>query len=385
MSSYNNKLSDQDSITKQLSSGRHLRFNKKMQTDITSVKSKVLKSLKSREDYQEFASQLELALSEVKRIREREEESESMMTSNLDRCTSYRSFRSQDLQELIGPCTPPAKIKEEKKMEKDVSKQLARIQSTLNLRTTVIRKDGEKAKWSLATKRQDLNKQNTTKIKFRKRRSILRKIEYLLPANLLNKTEVCKHAHGCFENVVRKALKNFLIGFFLQIMLRNLVHMGKPRQFLKMLRRGSTMLDGTRFGLFLMCFNTAYKLVLCLMRRMGCTDQINAPVAGLLSGLTLAMDSGNRRQLLTMVALSRAIECSLSIGEANDYVPKVRNRDWILWLSMNMFLLTAMNFKQQILTKGMRNFFTRIAKMTPNEVIMINTQHRMMANSVAAF
>ena len=61
-------------------------------------------------------------------------------------------------------------------------------------------------------------------------------------------------------------------------------------------RKLNTILDSTRFGLFLMCFNTAYKLVLCLMRRMGSlNDAVNAPVAGFVSGLTLAMDSTNRR------------------------------------------------------------------------------------------
>lgn len=45
------------------------------------------------------------------------------------------------------------------------------------------------------------------------KKSILRKMEIFLNPALLSKTSVCKHDHGCFENVMRRALKNFLIGF----------------------------------------------------------------------------------------------------------------------------------------------------------------------------
>ena len=42
-----------------------------------------------------------------------------------------------------------------------------------------------------------------------------------------------------------------------------------------------------------MCFQTAYKLVLCLMRRLGhySSDKLNASVAGFLSALTLGLDT----------------------------------------------------------------------------------------------
>lgn len=49
--------------------------------------------------------------------------------------------------------------------------------------------------------------------KGKKKLSILRKINHLLPQALLSKTAVCQHDQGCFENVVRKALTNFLLGF----------------------------------------------------------------------------------------------------------------------------------------------------------------------------
>ena len=106
------------------------------------------------------------------------------------------------------------------------------------------------------------------------------------------------------------------------------------------------MLDSTRFGLFLMCFNTAYKLVLCLLRRLGSlNDAVNAPIAGFLSGLTLAMDSTNRRQLMTVFVMSRAFDTSIRMGESHGVIKNVGRIEWVTWLAVNVFLLSAMGLK----------------------------------------
>jgi len=174
----------------------------------------------------------------------------------------------------------------------------------------------------------------------------LRKIGHLLPQALLSKSEVCKHEHSCFENTIRKALKNFLVGFFIQFMLKNIMLLAKPAKMIRNLRKISTLLDCTRFGLFLMCFNTAYKFILCLLRRLGSLDdQVNAPAAGFVSALFLAIDSNSRRQLITVLAMSRAIEASLCIGETSGTIPRVPYRDLILWIISNCFLQSAMGFK----------------------------------------
>lgn len=70
-----------------------------------------------------------------------------------------------------------------------------------------------------------------------------------------------------------------------------------------------------------MCFNTAYKLILCLMRRFGMKDHVNAPVAGFISGLSLAIDGSSRRELITVLTMSRAIESSLNIGVEKGVIP----------------------------------------------------------------
>ena len=170
------------------------------------------------------------------------------------------------------------------------------------------------------------------------------------------------------------------------MLLKNIMLVAKPARLLKNLKKVSTLLDCTQFGLFLMCFNTAYKLVLCVMRRLGCLeDKINAPVAGFMSALTLAIDTSNRRALLTVLTMSRAIECGILMGESKGVIPTLKHRDMILWLLANMFLQSAMGLKQGILNKGIAKFFKTWSQMTPNDETMVATWHRMLADGVKGF
>ena len=146
------------------------------------------------------------------------------------------------------------------------------------------------------------------------------------------------------------------------------------------------MLDSTRFGLFLMCFNTAYKLVLCLMRRMGSlNDAVNAPVAGFVSGLTLAMDSTNRRQFITVFVMSRAFDSAMRMGEASGVIKNVGRIEWTIWLTANVFLLSAMGLKPGILSRGIKNFFQTWSQMSANDKKLSATWQRMLADGVASF
>jgi len=63
--------------------------------------------------------------------------------------------------------------------------------------------------------------------------SILNKIAHLLPESMLKKTAICQHQHGCCENVVRKAFKNFSIGFGMQVILKVLLSLAKPNKIMK--------------------------------------------------------------------------------------------------------------------------------------------------------
>ena len=123
--------------------------------------------------------------------------------------------------------------------------------------------------------------------------------------------------------------------------------------------------DSTRFGLFLMCFNTAYKFVLCTMRRWGSLDdRINAPVAGFLSALTLAMDSANRREFMTFFIMARALDSSIRLAKKSGVIKNIGRTEFVLWLICNAFLQSAMGLKQGILNESIRNFMKSWAQLS---------------------
>ena len=149
----------------------------------------------------------------------------------------------------------------------------------------------------------------------------------------------------------------------------------KPVKLMQRLLKGHGLCESAKFGLFVMCFNTIYKLVLCLMRRLGSLDdRKNAPVAGFVSALSLMIDVKHRRQLLTVLTLSRALDAILTAGEnkAKSVVLEnpekqnsilspdsflMRHKVFIMWVIANTFLQSLMGLKPDILNRGMEKFF----------------------------
>ena len=87
-----------------------------------------------------------------------------------------------------------------------------------------------------------------------------------------------------------------MIGFGIQLLIQNIGMIAKPVKLMQRLLKGHGLYESSKFGLFVMCFNTIYKLVLCVMRRLGSLDdRKNAPVAGFISALSLMIDAKNRR------------------------------------------------------------------------------------------
>ena len=67
----------------------------------------------------------------------------------------------------------------------------------------------------------------------KKKKSLLRLVAHLLPGCMLDRTDLCKHDFGCFENVLRQALRNFLFGFGLSLTISNIGSIAKPAKLLK--------------------------------------------------------------------------------------------------------------------------------------------------------
>ena len=73
------------------------------------------------------------------------------------------------------------------------------------------------------------------------KKSILRKVDIFVDPRILSKSSVCKHDHGCFENVMRGALKTFVYGFGIQLLLQNLGMIAKPAKLMRRLLKGQGM------------------------------------------------------------------------------------------------------------------------------------------------
>ena len=141
-----------------------------------------------------------------------------------------------------------------------------------------------------------------------------------------------------------------------------------------------------KFGLFLMLFNSIYKAVLCLMRRhSGKTDKVNAPVAGFLSGLSIAGDVSRRRQLFAVLMMSRAIDASLLNFENKGTLPKFKFKSVLLWVIGNVICQGAMCLNDSILNKGLFKFYKQWSQMTPNDDILRKTWIRSHLDGVPGF
>jgi len=89
-----------------------------------------------------------------------------------------------------------------------------------------------------------------------------------------------------------------------------------PKKLLKVFQKISTFIDAAKFGGFACVFSSAYKFILCLLRRLGFTnDQVNAPIAGFISAWSLKIEVKARKQLMLILVLSRCVDSAINLIE----------------------------------------------------------------------
>ena len=143
--------------------------------------------------------------------------------------------------------------------------------------------------------------------------------------------------------MVRGALKYFIYGFGIQLLIKNVGLIARPKRLLSNLVKASMLMDCTKFALFGMCFNILYKFILCSLRRCGSKDDaVNAPIAGFFSALCIVMDSKSRRLLLTVLMMSRALDASIKLAESRGVIPQSQLKDVLIWICINIFLQSCM-------------------------------------------
>lgn len=131
----------------------------------------------------------------------------------------------------------------------------------------------------------------------------------------------------------------------------------------------STLLDCAKFGGFAMLSSVSYKLFLCLMRRLGCTDdRINAPIAGFISAFSLAIETKQRKQLFMILMMSRCVDSTINLVEEAGTIPKFHKYKYLLIFCVcNLFLQSSMGLKQELLNNGMRKFYAKWSQITTND------------------
>ena len=202
---------------------------------------------------------------------------------------------------------------------------------------------------------------------------------------------------------MRRALKTFVVGFSIQFLLQNIGMIVKPVKLMRRVLKGQGIKQSAKFGLFMMCFNTLYKLVLCLLRRMGSLDdRKNAPVAGFISGLSLIIDTKSRRQLIAVLVMSRAVDSLFN--QLDSHSKKVaaeapesqhallkpdsffmRYKFFFCWFICNTFLQSLMGLKPDMLNRGMEKFFKTWSQQTKNDKLFKEVWIKMLKDGVPGF
>ena len=109
----------------------------------------------------------------------------------------------------------------------------------------------------------------------------------------------------------------------MKVILSGLINIGKIKNasmFYDKILSWKANKDNLRFAAVLALINSAYKGILCFLRRIlprivgeNSVDKIAAPVAGFMAGLLISFDSKGRRTFLAIQILSRLADVIQSL------------------------------------------------------------------------
>jgi len=116
-------------------------------------------------------------------------------------------------------------------------------------------------------------------------------------------------------------------------------------------------------------FSSAYKVVLCLMRRfVSHDDRVNAPVAGFVSALSVSFETNSRKSLFTILVLSRCIDSLLNYMQDVDFLSNNRSlRYFLLFVISSTFLVSLRVVRPELVNTGLQKFFTHWSMCNYND------------------
>lgn len=206
------------------------------------------------------------------------------------------------------------------------------------------------------------------------------------------------------NNVLAGFFNNFKNGFIASFILSAipLILRFKFKALVKMIFSKAKIIDSCKLATFAGLLNAVYKAVLCLVRR--CypasqtkrANQVAAPIAGFLAGLTLILENKFRKQYLMIIALSRCIDTALNLTFNPGHKPPTTQderqkpidntkRDFVLWIFANMYTQYAVSCQKQVLNIDVLKFYTNWAKMTKPDMQLVSVWHKQNADGSLAW
>eukprot|EP00744_Colponema_vietnamica_P007192 GILI01010379.1.p1 GENE.GILI01010379.1~~GILI01010379.1.p1 ORF type:complete len:231 (-),score=39.41 GILI01010379.1:100-792(-) len=188
------------------------------------------------------------------------------------------------------------------------------------------------------------------------------------------RTDLCKHPKGCLMNVVRGWIRGFIMGYGIKATISLLIALllkkgwKKPKLILSSL--GS---DPCQFGLFLGSFAAVFKGVNCLLRHLRKKeDGLNSAIAGGIAGLSILLDSKDRRQTIALYLLTRAGESIVYSLQEKGYLPQVPYGDVLVFCCLCSVIVYGFVFEPEILDPGYRRFLINLSVAHPNDRVQLS-------------
>ena len=152
------------------------------------------------------------------------------------------------------------------------------------------------------------------------------------------RSDLCKHKFGCYENIIRSALKSFLIGYLTKTLINSLSYILRPAKLVSFLLSAEAVKDCSQFSLFLALMIASYKAILCLLRRLLKDDKISSLIAGFCCGLAISVDIQKRRILIALIMLARALDCFVNVLQNHDILHRIKYFEFFIWSVSAAFL-----------------------------------------------
>ena len=115
--------------------------------------------------------------------------------------------------------------------------------------------------------------------------------------------------------------------------------------------------------------NFLYKSVLCFLRRIIKNDKYAAPLAGFVAGFASLIDDKKRRQLLTILFLSRFCDSAVKLSMDHGLTPKIPKFELVIFWFLSAVQQYLASSERDCLNPGLGRFLQKWSLMTPGELM----------------